>query len=270
MPSETATWIAYIGAGVGLIGGGVALFNSWKAVCWKRAELANTYLKDFNNNPELVFAGRCLDWNGGKLILPESLRPYMPDGSQVIEHDRRIFAKALSPSLRLNEMDKDPRVQIYRTSVDSFLTWLCLVASALDRKLFSVADIQDVGYWVAKIQSEVVLHPFIVAYGYQENINKLIRHYRRKRSPYKNWVFPINSPFGRQRNADPSATMTEQSDAMPDGATTATRFWRNALHRALCAFEEGKRRLICASGRNLNRNSMPSGSPTRAGAEKGS
>ena len=197
MPSEIATAIAYVGAFVGLVGGGVALFNSWKAVCWKRAELANNYLKDFNNNPELVFAGRCLDWNGGKLVLPESLRPYMPDGAHFIQHDRHVFAKALRPDLQVGEMDEDPRIQIYRTSMDSFLSWLCLVASALDRKLFLVADMQDVGYWVAKIQSEVVLHPFIVAYGYQENIEKLIRFYRGKRSPYKNWVFPVNVGFER-------------------------------------------------------------------------
>ncbi len=132
MLSEAATVIAYIGAAVGLIGGGVALFNSWKAVCWKRAELANNYLKEFNNSPELVFAGRCLDWNGGKLILPESLRPYVLDGAQIIDHDRRVFAHALRPDLQLGEMDDDPRIQIYRTSMDSFLTWLCLVASALD------------------------------------------------------------------------------------------------------------------------------------------
>ena len=193
MPSETATAIAYVGAFVGLVGGGVALFNSWKAVCWKRAELANSYLKDFDNNAELVFAGRCLDWNGGKLVLPESLRPYMPDGTQFIQHDRRVFAKALRPDLQVGEIDEDPRIQIYRTSMDSFLSWLCLVASALDRKLFLVADIQDVGYWVAKIQSEVVLHPFIIAYGYQESIEKQIRCYRRKQSPYKNLVFPINN-----------------------------------------------------------------------------
>jgi hypothetical protein len=77
--------------------------------------------------------------------------------------------------------------------MDSFLSWLCLVTSALDRKLFLVADMQEVGYWVAKIQSEVVLHPFIVAYGCQENIEKLISFYRTKQSPYKNWIFPINT-----------------------------------------------------------------------------
>jgi hypothetical protein len=205
MPSETATAIAYVGAAMGLVGGGVALFNSWKAVCWKRAELANNYLKDFNNSPELVFAGRCLDWNGGKLILPESLRAYMPNGESLIEHDRVVFAKALRPDLQINEMDEDPRIQIYRTSMDSFLTWLCLVASALDRRLFSVADIQDVGYWVAKIQSEVVLHPFIIGYGYKANIEKLIRYYRRGGTPYKNWAFPINLQFLRRGNVNKSA-----------------------------------------------------------------
>lgn len=192
MPSDAATSIAYVGAFVGLVGGGVALFNSWKAVCWKRAELANSLLRDFNNNPELVFASRCLDWNGGRLVLPENLRPYMPEGVKVIDHDRRVFAYSLRPDLQIDDMNEDPRIQIYRTSMDSFLSWMCLVASALDRKLFVVADIQDVGYWVAKVESEVVLHPFIKAYGYAENINKLIDFYRTGPSTYQQWVFPAN------------------------------------------------------------------------------
>ena len=194
MPSETATVIAYVGAFVGLVGGGVALFNSWKAVRWKRAELANNYIKDFNNDPELVFAGRCLDWNGGRLVLPESLRPYMPDNAKFIQHDRGVFAKALRPDLLLSEMDSDPRIQIYRTAIDSFLSWLCLVANAIDRKLFLAADIEEVGYWMAKIQSEVAIHPFIIAFGYQENIEKLIRTYRREKTTYRSWFFPPNLP----------------------------------------------------------------------------
>jgi hypothetical protein len=195
-PNAVAIVIAYVGAFCGLARGGVALFNSRKAVLWKRAELANNYMKDFNNNPELVFAGRCLDWNGGRLVLPENLRPYMPDNAQFIEHDRRVFARALRPDLLVGEMDEDPRIQIYRTSIDSFLSWLSLVASALDRKLFMVADIQDVGYWVAKIQSEPILHGFIIAFGYKENIDKLIQYFRRRKSPYKYWFFPINLPRG--------------------------------------------------------------------------
>lgn len=112
---------------LGLTGGVVALLNYRKSVLWKRAELANNYLKDFNNNPELIFAGRCLDWNGGKLVLPDNLRPYMPNGEKFIQHDRLVFAKALRPDLQIHEMEEDPRIQIYRTSMDSFLSWLSLV-----------------------------------------------------------------------------------------------------------------------------------------------
>ncbi len=151
MPVDASTTIAGVGVFGGLLAGGVALFNSRKAVCWKRAELANSYMKDFNSSEELVFAGRCLDWNGGKLILPESLRPYTPDNASIIDHDRRIFAKALRPDLQLSETDADPRIQIYRTSMDGFLSWMSLVSSALDRNLFLAADIQDVGYWVEPI-----------------------------------------------------------------------------------------------------------------------
>ena len=75
------------------------------------------------------------------------------------------------------------------------------MTSALDRKLFLVADMREVGYWVAKIQSEVVLNPFIIAYGYQENIEKLISFYRTERSPDKNWVLPINSGLAQKEKS---------------------------------------------------------------------
>jgi hypothetical protein len=79
MPTDAATTIiAAVGVGGALMGLGVSLFNSWKAVCWKRAELANSYIKEFNGNDEMVFAGRCLDWEGGRLFLPEKLRAYLP------------------------------------------------------------------------------------------------------------------------------------------------------------------------------------------------
>lgn len=192
VPTEVATTIAYVGAFAGLVGGGVALFNSYKAVSWKRAELANTYLKDFNNNPELVFAVRCLDWNGGRLLVPDSLCGYLENGVNSIYHDRDIFALSLRPSLKIGEIDKDPRGQIYRISMDSFLTWLSLVSSALDRKLFSPQDLEDVGYWVSKIQTQTSIHPFISHYGYGSSINNLIRKYRKKQNRYKKWLFPVD------------------------------------------------------------------------------
>ena len=188
MPKDAATAIAVVGLFATLVGAGVALFNSWKAVCWKRAELANSYIKEFNSNDEMVFAGRCLDWEGGRLVLPEKLRAYLPDNAQFIEHDKKVMAKALSPNLTLEE-DDDPRIQIYRTSIDLFLSWLSLVASGLNRKLFLVADIEEVGYWVTKIQSEPIVHGFIRAYGYEERFLTLVRAFRGNRNPYRHWHF---------------------------------------------------------------------------------
>ena len=134
MPKDAATAIAVVGLFATLVGAAVSLFNARKAVSWKRAELANNYIKEFNSNDEMVFAGRCLDWEGGRLFLPEKLRVYLSNEAKFIEHDKRIMAKALSPMLTLEE-DDDPRIQIYRTSMDSFLSWLILVASGLNRKL---------------------------------------------------------------------------------------------------------------------------------------
>ena len=132
MPTETATAIAYVGAFVGLVGGGVALFNSWKAVRWKRAELANNYLKDLNTNEELGVACRALDWNGGRLVVPANLRPLCDKADSII-HDYSVMKYAMRPDLLITEMEKDFRIQLYRTAMDALLSWLSLVASALDR-----------------------------------------------------------------------------------------------------------------------------------------
>jgi hypothetical protein len=210
MPTDTASAIAYVGAFAGLVGGGVALFNSWKAVRWKRAELANAYLKDFNSNPELVFAGRCLDWNGGRLALPENLRAYA-DNALVIQHDRRVFERALRPDLLVGELDEDPRIQVYRVAIDSFLSWLSLVASAIERKLFFVEDIDEVGYWLAKLESEPAVLPFLVAYGYQNSLSRLTSEFRSRRSTYQRWWFPLN--LAGVPTAMPSCTSGDRTGA---------------------------------------------------------
>ena len=54
-------------AGTAVIGLGFGAVTLSRSLLWKRAELASSYLKELNQNPELVFACRCLDWNGGKL-----------------------------------------------------------------------------------------------------------------------------------------------------------------------------------------------------------
>jgi hypothetical protein len=215
MAIAASTVITGVGVGAAVVAGVVGFLNYRRSVQWKRAELANSYLKDFNSNAELVFAGRCLDWFAGKLALPENLRAYMPDDAKVIQHDRAIFAQALDPFLSTDGLNDDPRIQIYRTAVDSFLSWLCLVSSALDRGLFQAADIEEVGYWVAKIQSEEVLHGFIVAFGYQGGIERLVASIRRNKGAYQKWAFPPSTladahRTSAKRRISPSPELSSQ------------------------------------------------------------
>jgi hypothetical protein len=180
MAIEVGTAIAVVGPLMAIFGGGVALFNAWKTVAWKRAELANAYMKEFTNNEELVFASRCLDWNAGRLVVPEKLCAYLPSDVRIIEYDPSSFARALIPSITVNDLIADPRIQIYRTCIDSFLSWLSLIASGLDRRLFLAKDIQDVSYWLNKVRSHQAVLTFAQAYGYSDTINRLRRHYTRK------------------------------------------------------------------------------------------
>jgi hypothetical protein len=178
MPTETATAIAYVGAFVGLIGGGVALFNARKAVAWKKAELASSYMKELTTNQELVFACRAMDWNGGVLVVPETLQALLQDGAKTIKHDRDVMHAAMTPGLTLSQMEKDPRIQIYRTAFDSLLSWLSLVDHALNRKLFGAVDVRDLGYWVNKIDSAQWLSQFILHFGYSVALQSLKERFR--------------------------------------------------------------------------------------------
>ncbi|WP_156648079.1 hypothetical protein [Methylobacterium sp. Leaf88] len=166
-----ATAAAIIAAGSWLI----TLYNARKAVHWKRAELASAYLKDLTANPVLVFACRALEWNGGRLVVPEPLRPLLFEKSDYIQHSPEVLKRAMVPGLTLEEMDAEPRLQLYRTSMDDLLSWLDLIASGLNRKLFKPEDLPKVGYWVEQIRKVGYLDEFIRKFGYSDSIEILRR-----------------------------------------------------------------------------------------------
>jgi hypothetical protein len=185
MPSDAAALIAYIGAAVGVVGGAIALFNARKTVLWKRAELASSYLKELTTNDELVFACRALDWNGGRLVVPEKLRPLLDEEIKWIEHDPMVLEQAMRPGLLLSEMDVEPRLQLYRTAMDGLLSWLALISNALGRNLFMPHDIQDVAYWVFHIENAHFLEGFIDEFGYRDSISALRTSFEPWRHTYR-------------------------------------------------------------------------------------
>jgi hypothetical protein len=170
-------------AAIGVVtAGSVAAFNYRNVVRWKRAELASEHLRALTLNDELEFATRALDWQGGLLVVPRALRPLLAASArrEVIEHDPAVLARAMATDLSLAEMEADPRLQVYRTAMDSFLTWHQLARKALARNLYAPADIEQIAYWLLRIQQAQYLEPFMRAFGYLHDIRALERIFARE------------------------------------------------------------------------------------------
>jgi hypothetical protein len=173
--ADGAIAISVAGVLIASIGGGVSLYNARKAVQWKRAEFANAQLRELLTNQELSFACRCLDWNGGLLVLPEQLQPLIGNDRKTIDHDHVVFAKALEAEVWLEDMAEEPRLQIYRTAADTLLTWLGTIEDALSRGLFKSEDMREAKYWLDKAAPRMT--NFIDAYGYRDMIDRLTAHF---------------------------------------------------------------------------------------------
>jgi hypothetical protein len=162
-----------IGSVAGIVALGINFYNARQGVRWKQADLANAYLRELTSNQELVFACRALDWNGGRLVVPENLRPLLANESGFIPHDPDVLERAMRPELTIEEMDAEPRIQLYRTAIDTLLSWLVNVASGMEGELFVVDDVREIGYWVLAIQRVAILEGFIEAFGYKYSTDKL-------------------------------------------------------------------------------------------------
>jgi hypothetical protein len=169
--------IAIAGLLLAGVGGAIALFNARKAVLWKRADLASAYMKELSSNSELVFACRVLDWNGGRLVVPEQLQPLLPTDEKTITHDRSALKRAMRVNLAIADADKDPRLQIYRTAIDSLLSWLEVVNNSLNRKLFLAEDMPALRYWVLRLATDSDLKEFIDAFEYRNILDNLINRF---------------------------------------------------------------------------------------------
>jgi hypothetical protein len=224
MPSVNAiTQIVAVISAVGALGGlYVALRNARTAADWKRADLASGFIKELSSNEELVFACRALDWNGGLLVLPDTLRPLLPPDPKTPDmkamvHSRAVMHDAMKPGLSLSAMEKEPRLQVYRTALDSLLTWLSLIDHALARDLFSPVDIRDVGYWVTKVQSAQWLDDFVKRYGYAGAMERLGKAFK---GVYDQTVDKVDDAI-EQENAE--MTTPPPETAAPYAATTSGR-----------------------------------------------
>jgi hypothetical protein len=108
-------------------------------------------------------------------VVPEGLRPLLEGTPRrdVIDHHVFLLKQAMSITLTLEEMQAEPRLQVYRTAIDSLLSWLSIVRKAIDRGLFSPIDIEPIAWWIYRIDEATYLNEFIRAFGYERDIERM-------------------------------------------------------------------------------------------------
>jgi hypothetical protein len=169
---------------LGIIAGIATFLNYRNSVRWKHAELASKHLMELNSDAVLLFACRSLDWDIGILVIPESLQPIVANDRVpppiVIAHDKKRIAEAMVPDPHVHDAVQTTELQLYRTAIDSLLSWLSVVRQGLGRKLFTEGDIEPVAWWVFRVeQLYPQLEGYLMRFGYREDIDDLRRRFRK-------------------------------------------------------------------------------------------
>jgi hypothetical protein len=88
---------------------------------WRRVEFVRSVVDQMNNDEEIQFCLRALDWGVGPLPVPPKHRCLFSDRRDVMEHDPALMERALGVSLPA-DWDKHREVLVYRLSFDYLFT----------------------------------------------------------------------------------------------------------------------------------------------------
>jgi hypothetical protein len=88
---------------------------------WRRAEFVRSVVDKLDNDEEVQFCLRALDWGVGPIPVPSTHRLLFEDRREVMTHDARTMERALqvhSPS----DWNAKREILVYRLSFDHFFT----------------------------------------------------------------------------------------------------------------------------------------------------
>jgi hypothetical protein len=108
------------------VAGWVGLRQYRKTERWKRAEFAIAQVHRLWNDDTIAFCCCAIDWGIGPLIIPQKYRALFPPGTETVEHDWKLMAKALRPKLHKDWNHKPTQAQflLYRRAFDEFFSYL--------------------------------------------------------------------------------------------------------------------------------------------------
>lgn len=124
---------------------------------WKAGELAMALVGELDRDPTLALACQSLDWGVGPLLIPERYRAFFPPDAagelpKLMQHDTRIMATALEPSLRQQTLS-DPRGLVYRHCFVRLFEHLENIGRLLRNGQLDETDLRSLHYWLENIHA---------------------------------------------------------------------------------------------------------------------
>jgi hypothetical protein len=118
---------------------------------WRRVQFVQAVVNQLDNDEEIQFCLRALDWGVGPLPIPSKHRCLFPDRRDVINHNTAIMERALGVNLP-EDWGANREVLVYRLSFDHFFTALKNVVAYGNRLGDEFTDDLGLSYYIGLIR----------------------------------------------------------------------------------------------------------------------
>lgn len=88
---------------------------------WRRVDFVRSVVDKLNDDEEVQFCLRALDWGGGPIPVPSRHRVLFEDRRKVMKHDAGMMERALQVQLP-SDWDRNREILVYRLAFDHFFT----------------------------------------------------------------------------------------------------------------------------------------------------
>jgi hypothetical protein len=118
---------------------------------WRRVEFVRMVVDQLNNDEEIQFCLRALDWGVGPLSVPSKHRCLFPDRRDVMKHDTTIMERSLRVNLP-EDWDRNREILVYRLSFDHLFTVMENVVTYGERLGDEFTDDVGLSYYKEQIR----------------------------------------------------------------------------------------------------------------------
>src|SRR5215831_19550682 len=114
------------------------------------AEFAASHVSALHDDDELEFACFFLEYQTGVLLVPQRYRAVL-GGKETIDHTAKKLEAAMARILDYGEIRSNPKILLYRNTLDRLLDYFAATNDMLDRRFILVQHISFFDYYINRM-----------------------------------------------------------------------------------------------------------------------